>query len=116
MRKPPSKPTSPSPDPFKTTEANTLWREVGANWLLDVHHREVLRQACDTVDRIAECKALVDRDGPVMVDRWGQSKPSPAALLERDLRGLVARLLRELALAESGADSRPPKPLHGRYR
>jgi phage terminase small subunit len=115
MRKPPAEsPVAPAPT-FKTAEARRLFDDVRAQWELDVRHLELLRQACDTVDRIAECKALVDRDGPIMVDRWGQAKPSPAALLERDLRGLLGRLLRELGLAEVEPDSRPPR-LAGRYR
>lgn len=76
-----------------------LWREVQAGWNLDAAALELLRCACESMTRADECAAIVNAEGTVVRDRWGQTKVHPAALLERDLRGQAARQLAALGLA-----------------
>jgi hypothetical protein len=78
--------------------AADLWREVQASWNLDAAAVELLRCACESLTRADECAAIVNAEGPVVRDRWGQTKAHPAALLERDLRGQAARQLAALGL------------------
>jgi hypothetical protein len=79
--------------------AADLWREVQANWNLDAAALELLRCACESMTRAEQCAVIVNAEGTVVRDRWGQTKAHPAALLERDLRGQAARQLAALGLA-----------------
>jgi hypothetical protein len=60
-------------------------------------------------DRCEAARALLDRDGVVVTDRWGQSKQHPAAAVERDARAGLLAALRALCL-----DVEPLQPRVGR--
>jgi hypothetical protein len=107
--------TRPKPPSGLEVAGLNYWRTVTSAWQLEPHQHAILVEACRTLDLIATCQAAVDRDGPVLVDRFNQSKAHPAALLLRDYRGLFSRLVRELGLADDTSDSRPPT-LRNRYR
>ena len=53
----------------------------------------LLETAMRRFDRAEAARKLLDHDGPVIADRWGQMKPHPAAAIERDaLTGMLAAL------------------------
>jgi len=79
--------------------AARVWREVQAGWSLDPASLELLRCACEALQRADEAAAVVSREGQVFRDRWGQSRPHPAALLERDHRAQAARHLATLGVS-----------------
>ncbi len=79
--------------------AAALWDEVRAGWALPPPAEELLRCACEALTRADEAAAIVTREGAVFRDRWGQVRPHPAALLERDHRGQAARHLQALGIA-----------------
>lgn len=90
-------------------DGKRLWGQVVESFLLDDHQAEVLALACQALDRQTEARDLVDRDGAVQADRFGQLRAHPAIAIERDSRLAVARLLRELALEAPPAGARPPR-------
>jgi phage terminase small subunit len=83
---------------------------VVADFALESHHLKILEAAAGAWDRAEQARRLVDAEGLTVKDRFGQAKPHPATLIERDNRALFARLVRELGLdVEAPGDSRPPR-------
>lgn len=60
--------------------------------------RLLLETAMRAFDRAEAARALLDKDGVVLVDRWGQSKPHPAVVIERDARAGMLSALKMLNL------------------
>ena len=79
--------------------AARLWDEVRAGWSLPPPAEQLLLCACEALSRADEMAAIVSREGAVCRDRWGQVRPHPAALLERDHRGQAARHLQALGIS-----------------
>jgi hypothetical protein len=67
-------------------------------WQLEQHHEKLLTLAAESWDRVIEAREIIDSEGLVFLDRFGQPKEHPAAGIERDNRIAFARLLRELDL------------------
>jgi len=88
---------------------------VVGEWELGESELELLRLACETRDRYDEARALLDAEGLVLRDRFGQSKAHPAAAIERDARIALVRVLRELGLEEPPPVA-PSEPLALRQR
>jgi phage terminase small subunit len=76
------------------------WRSVMRDWDLEPHHEQVLTACAETLDRIAEARAAIEKDGAYIVDRYGQLKPHPALSVERLQRLALVRLLKPLDLEE----------------
>jgi hypothetical protein len=75
-----------------------LWRAVQAEWSLNAPALELLRCAVEALARADQAAAIVTRDGAVFVDRWGQPRQHPAAILELNHRGQAARYLQALGV------------------
>jgi hypothetical protein len=91
------------PDPIALTgERLRLWNDVRARWQLEPASENILRNACESLERAAQYADQVQRDGGVFKDRFGGIKAHPAAMLERDFRGLAARQLQQLAARMEG--------------
>lgn len=99
-----------APDHLSARAAD-LWTSVVNAYELGSHQLELLRRACEASDRADQAVALIEAEGLVIVDRYGQSKPHPATQIERDSRTALARLLRELALEPGPPEehTRPPR-------
>ena len=90
--------------PGHLTSASKAWYvEVVTMWDLDTHHRHLLTNACECLDRIAEARHTIQSEGAYFTDKKGAIRPHPALNVEVQNRTLFARLLRELAL-----DVEPP--------
>ena len=99
----------PRPPPSLEKSGRRLWRSVVSTWLLDDRQLEILRLAAEASDRVEQAREVLAAEGLTIRDRYDQVKPHPAAGIELQNRGLVARLLRELKLEPSGDDSRPER-------
>jgi len=80
---------------------------------LELHHVKLLTSAAECLDRIAECRTAIKRDGVFFKDRFQNIKPHPALQEERNHRIAFAKLVRELNLSEEPAESRPPYLKYG---
>ena len=85
------------------------WRAVCAEYDIEPHLLRVLTAACESWDRMAQARAVIERDGLIVTDRWLQKRASPAVAIERDARIGFARMVRELGLEVGDPDGRPPR-------
>ena len=74
------------------------WREINRDWFLELPQQMILAAALQSFDRMIQAKAIVDKEGLVVADRFGQPRPHPPALLERDARAAMERALKSLNL------------------
>jgi phage terminase small subunit len=114
MNKPPK---TPRPPAYLSEPTRRWWRDVVRSYALEPHHIHLLNQASGCLDRIAEAKTLLARDGLTIEGREGGLRPHPAVAIERDNRILFSRLLRELDLdTEPSTGSGRPPPLRSNRR
>jgi phage terminase small subunit len=114
----PAQPEVPSmTDPPSTLSdaAKAWWKMTIEDYELEPHHVRLLSEAAHLWDRAAQARMLVDHDGLVVRDRFGQSKPHPAVAIERDARNVFVRIMRELDLdGVPEPESRPPRASRNR--
>lgn len=80
--------------------ARGLWLRLRDEYgIVDAGGLAVLEQAARCYDRAEEARRMLDREGVVTKDRWGQRKPHPAATVERDARAQLLAALRQLNIA-----------------
>jgi hypothetical protein len=97
-------PPTPSPTTTPTTQlaltgaAAELFDRVSARWTLDDVATQILRLACESIQRAGDCAAITAVEGLTIRDRWGAPKTHPMALLERDHRNAAANSLQKLGL------------------
>lgn len=90
--------------------ATRLWfDEIVAAYELESHHSKLLVAAAESWDRGQEARKILADEGLCVTDRFGQRRAHPMANVERDMKGLFSRLIRELALDVEPPESRPPR-------
>jgi hypothetical protein len=95
--------------PRHLSAASRRWAEkISETWALECDKVKVLIQAAEQLDRIAQARRKVKRDGAYYTDRWGCPKSHPALADERNGRVVFSRLVRELNLTEEPEGPRPP--------
>lgn len=83
-----------------STHSRTLWRDIRRSHDVDdPHSRALLTLALEALDRAAEARRLIELDGAVVKDRFGQYRSHPACSIERDARAAVLAAFRALRLA-----------------
>jgi len=71
----------------------------------------VLAEGAWSIHRAEAAKLTVEREGMTTTDRWGQVKPHPCVVIERDARAAALRALKQLGL---GGDTSEPSRGPGR--
>jgi hypothetical protein len=94
----PAPSTTSVPDIELTGKALELFEKVSSRWTLDAVASQLLRLACESIERANSCAEITRAEGLTIRDRWGQPKSHPAALLERDHRNSAANTLQKLGL------------------
>ena len=114
----------PKPPPGLSARARRLWADVLADHELAPAEMELLRSACEVLDRADAAAVVVKREGVTVLDRYGSPKAHPAADIETRSRSLFAALIRQLDVklhdesssrtkdgyAKPGPKPRPPRP------
>lgn len=111
----------PKPPADLGPEGVAFWGKVVSEYVLEDHHKELLRQACRMLDLIAQCRELVKAEGPVIQDRFGKPVAHPALESEIKLARGFKSHLRELQLdvslpPDSGYDRAPRLPKFGKAK
>lgn len=102
--------TFPVPRPPKTlsAEAKTWWRKlVDAYGIRDEGGLLLLATALEAFDRMRGAQRQIETDGLTVKDRFGQPKPHPATVVERDSRSGMLAALRALHLDLEPLNERP---------
>lgn len=85
-----------------TGERLKLWNDIRARFVLEPASENILRNACESLERAAQLAEQVTEQGATFTDRFGGIRANPAVMLERDFRGLAARQLAQLASRMEG--------------
>lgn len=99
----------PKPPRHLSAPARRWWANVVETFELDQYQLRTLTLAAEASDRTEQAREILAKDGVIVADRFGQSKPHPAVAIERDSRISYARLVRELMLDDADPDLRPPR-------
>jgi hypothetical protein len=70
----------------------------------------ILTEGAWAVHRAEEARAVVEREGLVVHDRFGQARAHPAVAIERDARAAVLRALKALHLDLEPLRNSPGRP------
>jgi phage terminase small subunit len=105
-----SDPKRPPPPSGYTPEARKLWQAVLEGWSIDAAAMVLLDAACTALMRIRQAQALIAADGIVSTDRFGQAKPHPAVLVERDSKATLLQSLKALNLDLEPLRDKPGRP------
>ena len=89
----------PKPPAHLSDAAKKWWRKITAEFLFDTPDSVmVLELVMECFDRQRAARELVDKEGPIILDRFGQKKQHPATIVERDAKMAMLRALRQLGL------------------
>src|SRR5262245_10879129 len=88
----------PRPPAGLTPEARRWWARLASEYEFNTSDLLLLEEAMRSLDRLREAQAHIAEHGSVFKDRWGQLRPNPAVLLERDCRTSLVRLFKALRL------------------
>ncbi len=80
------------------------WMDVVKKHNLNTAQRHLLTLAGETWERSARARRVLEQDGLIFLDRFGQPRPRPEVEIEKDAKLLFTRLMRELQV---GADELP---------
>jgi P27 family predicted phage terminase small subunit len=96
------------------SEGGEYWSQVIAEFSInDAPGLALLLTACEALDRMAEARRVIEADGAIVKDRYGQSKVHPACQLEKDSRNgfLAAMRALNLEISPTRPVGRPTQPL-----
>lgn len=105
-------PKAPKAPGHLTADSQKLWKTILADYEIDSAAETILLTALESLDRRAEARAAIAKDGAVVLDRWGQSKVSPWIAIERDSGLTLMRAFRVLGMDQ---EARPPLGGKGKH-
>ena len=82
---------------FEKLEPSTRkWiTQIKKRYVLEDYHLRLLILAGQAWDRAQEARAMIEEEGPIQEDRFGQKKPHPSVQIEAVSMLNFAKLLRE---------------------
>jgi P27 family predicted phage terminase small subunit len=99
--------TTVKPPPALSPEARQWWKKLTNEYEMDDQAGLLLlRTAMEAFDDMRKAQAILDRDGLVIEDRFGQKRAHPLSATLRDSRTAMMRALKSLNL-----DIVPPGPV-----
>jgi P27 family predicted phage terminase small subunit len=88
-------------------DGREFWSSVISEFSInDAAGLALLLTACEALDRMAAARRVIEADGEIVEDRYGQKKVHPACQLERDSRNGFLAAMRALSL-----DMGPARPV-----
>ena len=79
--------------------ARDLWRSISADYGIDdPHGTHLLTTAMQCFDRMRQAQDLIAKHGLCTADRFGQLRPNPACVIERDSRAGMLAAIKALCL------------------
>ena len=93
----------PPPPKHLSVDRRKLWTQILSLFELSPDELALFEQALVALDRCAEARLLVERDGLTTPGRFGP-RTNPAVLIERDAALLASRLFRQFRLSEVMAE------------
>src|SRR5215207_2291032 len=92
--------------PHLDAAERALWTKITADYVFDDAGLAILEEGLSALRRARRCREAVDKDGEAVPDRWGQLKPHPLLMAERDSRTQFLSAMRALHLDVPG-DAKP---------
>lgn len=88
----------PAPPAHLSAASQAWWRQVVRAYVLEPSHLKVLLVCAESWDRMVQAREILERDGIVTINRFGQPVKHPAVQIEAESRLAFLRGLRELDL------------------
>lgn len=103
---------SPTPPPGLSKDAKSWWLEIQDEYGIDdPGGLLLLKTAMLAYDRMQQARDAICKEGPTILDRFGQTKAHPLLTVERDSRAGMLQALRAMNLdviPTRDAPGRPP--------
>ena len=90
-----------------SARGQTFWEAVTSDYELSVSELELLVEVCRSLTQLDALAAAVEHDGIMIEGSMGQLRPHPAISQANATRGVLSRLLGQLALPDPDGESVP---------
>ncbi|MFZ5448162.1 MAG: P27 family phage terminase small subunit [Thermodesulfobacteriota bacterium] len=88
-----------------------IWTELQAEYqIVDPGGLLILTAAIEAHDRMRQAQETLSREGATFPDRFGQPRPHPATVIERDSRAAMLAALKQLNLDLEPLRDGPGRP------
>jgi phage terminase small subunit len=94
---------APAPPDHLSAESRKLWRELVEAFAFEPAELRLLRLALEALDRSAQARRAIKRDGLFVLDRFETLRAHPAVDVELKSRRAFAQLVAHLDLPEDAA-------------
>ncbi len=89
----------PKPPAHLSEAARKWWKKITEEFIFETPDALlILETALECFDRQRVAREIVDKEGPIISDRFGQKKQHPATIVERDAKMAMLRAFRQLGL------------------
>ena len=111
MKKYVAKPKTTEPAKHLSRESKALWRKIVREWSIDdPAGLKVLDVGLEALDRATKARMMIEKDGMIVRDRFGQKKPHPLLATERDARAQFMQAVKSLNLDVEPLNATPGRP------
>ena len=112
MKKPIEGARPQGPPEHLSGNAKRWWQSVFQEFELDHSGIELISLAAEALHLASTARDEIERDGLIVVDRFGQQKPHPAIAIERDSSLRFAKLASAIGLLDPLEDTPTGKVSH----